>query len=298
MSVKMEPWPDLAPYAKQLSLARSNHSLFLYDAGPEDAPVLVLIHGLGDEADSWRHVVEPLTAEQRVLVPDLPGFGRSDPLDSYAIEAHIETLLGLLDTLGIERATLIGNSLGGMLAHVIALRHPERVRGAVLIGGVLYATGQRFDLSLLLFLIPGVGEGLYSRLQRDPQAAYDSLRPYYADLDALPEADRDFLFQRVNQRVRSEHQRRAYLGTLRHLVTWLPRQQRGLKERLAALDVSTLVLFGEEDAIADPTSGEALLDVQPSARFLTIPDAGHVVQQERPEALLDVIRRDARLDVR
>jgi pimeloyl-ACP methyl ester carboxylesterase len=294
----MEPWPTLEPYARHVSLIGSGRSIFLYDAGPENAPALVLIHGLGDEADSWRHVVEPLAAERRVLVPDLPGFGRSDPLDSYPIEAHIETLLGLLDTLGIERATLIGNSLGGMLAHAIALRRPGRVGGLVLIGGVLHAEGQRFDLSLLLFLIPGVGEWLYSRLQRDPQAAYDSLRAYYADLDALPEADRDFLFQRVNQRVRSERQRRAYLGTLRHMVTWLPKQQRGLAERLAALDVPTLVVFGEEDAIADPASGEALLDVQPAARFLTLPDAGHVVQQERPEALLEIIRRDARLDVR
>jgi pimeloyl-ACP methyl ester carboxylesterase len=294
----MTSWAALKPYAREITLPPEERSLFLYDAGPKDAPVVVLIHGLGDEADSWRHVVDPLAEHQRVLAPDLPGFGRSASLDHYAIEGHINAVMAMLDTLGIERATLIGNSLGGVLAHAIPLRHPERVRGTVLIGGVLYAAGQHFDLSLLLFLIPGLGEWLYSRLRHDLEAAYDSLRPYYADLDALPEADRDFLFRRVNARVRSERQRRAYLGTLRHMITWLPKQQQGLKDQLAELDVPTLVVFGKEDAITDPKSGEALLDVQPSARFLTIPNAGHVVQQERPEALLDVIYRDARLDIR
>ena len=69
------------------------------------------------------------------------------------------------------------------------------------------ATRQALNLNLLLFMIPGVGEWLYTRLRRDPQAAYDTLRPYYADLEGMAQADRDFLFQRVNERVWSDKQK-------------------------------------------------------------------------------------------
>jgi pimeloyl-ACP methyl ester carboxylesterase len=292
----MRAWPGLEAYARTIGLARSGLNLYAYDTGKSESPAVVLIHGLGDESDSWRHVVEPLSARYRVVAPDLPGFGRSDkPRRAYTVPFLCDTVLALMDALSIAGATLIGNSLGAVIAQSIALERRERVRSLVLIGGTLLAGTQPLNLPMMLFLLPGVGEWLYTRLRKDPQAAFETLRGYYADLDGLPEADRDFMFQRVNERVWSDGQRRAYFSVLRHTAMWVPRQQRGLDEKLARLATPTLVIRGEHDHLMPVANAQALVDVQPSIRLVTIPGAGHLPQQERPRALLDAILADERL---
>jgi pimeloyl-ACP methyl ester carboxylesterase len=185
--------------------------------------------------------------------------------------------------------------LGGVLCQQISLTSPERATGLVLLDGTLVATGQALNLRLLLFMIPGLGELLYTRLRRDPQAAYDTLRPYYADLEAMPAADRDFLYQRVNQRVWSDRQRRAYFSILRQLALWSPRQQKHLPEALRLCQVPTLALWGEQDEIVSIEACQTLIQLQPSARLVTIPDAGHLPHQERPQAVLEANRADDRL---
>jgi pimeloyl-ACP methyl ester carboxylesterase len=152
------------------------------------------------------------------------------------------------------------------------------------------ARSQKIDLATLLFLIPGLGEWLYTRLRRDPQAAYQTLAPYYSHLDELPEADREFLFQRVNERVWSDGQRRAFFSTFRNLARWLPGQQRDLPSRLSALGVPTLVVWGEADRINLIENGRALAELQPTARLVVVPGAGHDVHQEDAVAVLEAIR--------
>ena len=118
----MQPWPGLAPYLRHVHLPKSGCTLALYDAGRGESGPLLLIHGMADEADTWRHLLPALSAQHRVLAPDLPGFGRSEqPRRPYTLVFFQETMLELLDELEIDRATLIGHSLGGMIAHSIAL---------------------------------------------------------------------------------------------------------------------------------------------------------------------------------
>lgn len=287
----MQPWPGLERHARQVYLPKGECSLYLYDAGPADARPLLLIHGLADEADTWRHLISPLSARYRVLAPDLPGFGRSDKPDrSYTLPFFQETLVELLDELEIAHATLAGHSLGGAIAQSIALAHPEQVERLILVGGSLVARSQRLDLATLLFLVPGLGEWLYSRLRRDAEAAYRTLQPYYGHLDRLPEADREFLFQRVNERVWSDGQRRAFFSTYRHLTRSLPAQQRELLTRLAALTAPTVVIWGELDRMNPVANGRLLVELQPAARLVVVPDAGHNVHQEDPNSVLIAIR--------
>jgi pimeloyl-ACP methyl ester carboxylesterase len=287
----MQPWPALEPYARSIYLPRNGLTLHLYEAGATDAPPIFLIHGLADEADTWRHLVPPLSTQYRVLAPDLPGFGRSEKPDRpYTVPFFQDILLELLDRLEVQRAVLVGHSLGAVIVHALALSHRERVERLTLIGGSLVARSQRVDLATLLFLIPGLGEWLYSRLRKDPQAAYRTLEPYYGNLDHLPEADREFLFQRVNERVWSDGQRRAFLSTFRNLARWIPGQQRGLPSRLATLDVPTLVLWGEADRMMPVENGHALVELQPTARLVVVPRVGHNVHQEDPEAVLETLQ--------
>jgi len=109
-------------------------------------------------------------------------------------------------------------------------------------------------------------------------------------LDELPKADREFLFQRVNERVWSDGQRRAFFSTFRNLAGWLPGQQRGLPSRLSTLDIPTLVVWGEADRINPVESGRTLIECQRSAQLAAVPGAGHNVHQESAEAVLKAIR--------
>jgi pimeloyl-ACP methyl ester carboxylesterase len=173
-----------------------------------------------------------------------------------------------------------------MLAHGMVLEQPERASALVLVDGALLTRTQRLDPQLLLFLTPLLGEWLYTRLRKDPQAAYATLRAYYANIDRLSQAERDFLFYRVNQRVWSDDQRRAYFSTLRNMVGSISRLQIGLPARLAQLHTPTLILWGEKDQINSPENGKALAQVQPGARLALIPEAGHMPHQEQAETVV------------
>lgn len=288
----MQLWPGLEPYARSVHLPATGLTVHLYESGPVGAVPVLLVHGLGDEADTWRHLLPLLSEEYHVLAPDLPGFGRSDKPDvKYSLPFFLKAMAELLDVLGIQRTVLVGHSLGAGIAHSFALDHPERVQALVLIAGSLVMRVQKIDVATLLFLVPGLGKWLYNRLRRDPQAAFRSLEPYYSRLDAMPQADRDFLFQRVNERVWSDGQRRAFLSTLRQLAGSMRGLQRDLPRRLARLQVPTTVLWGDADRMASIDNGRALVDLQPSARLEIVPDAGHNLQQEQPGALAETIRK-------
>lgn len=287
MNPEMSPWPGLAGFARQVSLPRSGRKLFYFEAGQPESPPAVLVHGLGDEADTWRHILPRLAEHYRVAAFDLPGFGRSDPAPKgYSLLFFQDALLEFLDAIEMERPLVAGHSLGALIAHSTALRAPERFGRLALIAGGLAVRRQKLDLLSLAFLVPGLGEFLYQRLSKDPQAAYQSLQPYYAHLDGMPADERAFLFERVNQRVTSAKQQRAFLGTLRSMAGWITAQQKGLGERLGGFTLPTTIVWGQADRVNPAVNGEYLAQLQPSARLVLIPGAGHNLQQENPQELL------------
>jgi pimeloyl-ACP methyl ester carboxylesterase len=287
----MQPFPGLDHWSRQVKLLQSGITLHLYDTGAATGTPILFLHGLGDEADTWRHVLPSLAAGCRCLAPDLPGFGRSDKPDrSYTIPFFVSTLLELLDSLSISQAVIVGHSTGAIIAHQIALTHPERVQRLVLIGGSLVSKSQPITAGLLLFMIPGLGEWTYNRLRKNPQAAYQTLQAYYYHLEDLPQADRDFLYQRVNERVWSDGQRKGFLSTLRNLAAWLPSQQKNLPQRLKGWPLPTDVLWGEMDRVNPAANAHALVELMPSARLVIVPKAGHNLQQEQGQAVVEVIR--------
>jgi pimeloyl-ACP methyl ester carboxylesterase len=291
----MQPYPGLEQYAQTVDLPRNGLRLFYFAAGAPEQPPALLLHGLGDEADTWRYLIEPLSPRWRVIAPDLPGFGRSEkPRRAYTLDFLRGCLFELLELLSVRQVFLVGHSLGGMLAHGMLLEQPERASGLVLLDGALLTRTQRLSPQLLLFMAPLLGEWLYTRLRKDPQAAYDTLRAYYAEMDKLPQVERDFLFYRVNQRVWSDDQRRAYFSTLRNMAGSISRLQKGLPARLAQLRTPTLILWGAQDRINPPENGTALAQLQPEARLVLIPEAGHMPHQERAQAVLGEILNDPR----
>ena len=284
----MLPWPGLAPLGRHVSVS-GGRLLFVFEAGDAAAPALVLLHGLGDEADSWRHVIQPLAEHNHVIAPDLPGFGRSDPLARYSLPTLRDALLALLDALKLSGVTLVGNSLGAILAQHIAAAVPDRVTGLVLVDGLLKARAAKISWPALVMALPYFGNRIYTAFRRDPQAAYDSLRPFYANLDALPEPDRKFLFQRVNERVWSDSQRRAYLELYRDLAFSAPLQASAVTTALAKLAATPRLIWGELDNIMPIAAARAFISVEPAARLTVIPGAGHLPHQEQPAAFLSAL---------
>ncbi len=288
----MKPWPDLQGYGKSVKIYDGNLTLFYYEAGEINPLTLMMIHGLGDEADTWRHIFNPLAEDYHVIAMDLPGFGRSDLPDNKITPVFLlNCLLELLNVLELETAIMVGNSLGGILAHAISLKNPERVDGLVLVDGSFLQIEPMGDISLRLMQIPLLGEWLYKRLRKNPQAAFDSLRNVYHDLDRMPEADRKFLFTRVNKRVWSNKQRQAYFSTLRNLTPWIKSNQVDLSDQLEELKIPTLVMRGEYDELFPEVNAKGVVKVQPQAIFSEIKDAGHLPHQEAPAEFLRDLRQ-------
>ncbi len=263
----MKPFPGLEAFARTMWLPDQEREIFYYDTGEIEKPTALFLHGLGDEADTWRHLIHPIAEHWRVLAPDLPGFGRSDGVKKkYSAEFFTETILEMLSSVDVHRVLLVGHSLGAVLAHKIAQEHPSMARGIVLIDGSPLMKTAGLKLSTLLFLIPWLGERMYEGLRKDPLAAYKSLQPYYADIEKLPIPDRDFLYQRVNQRVWSDKQQAAYFSTLRNFALQAVRQSQSLRDRLEKFNIPTLIFWGEEDQVYSPEGGLELSRLQPDTR--------------------------------
>lgn len=275
---------QLQPYVRRIQSGELN--LHCYDAGSGGIPI-VLIHGLGDEADTWQHIIPALAEQQRVIALDLPGFGRSDqPNTNYTLVFYARAVLGMLDSLDIQRAKLVGSSMGAAVAQRLALGRPERVESLTLVDGAVPIRSSPPPIALLPFLLPGVGELAYSSLRTSQDEAYATLRPYYADLDALSDMQRTFLRERVWARVWSDGQRRAFLSSLRWMS--VERALRGSEyvRRLSQLTTPTMLVWGAQDLVQPPHLADAMAAVLPNARIKIIENCGHLPQQERPDQFM------------
>jgi pimeloyl-ACP methyl ester carboxylesterase len=291
-SLPMKPLPGYKQFSRKIELTRCGVELFAYEVGPEDGPIVVLVHGLADEADTWRHILLPLSQGWRVIAFDLPGFGRSSkPHRPYNMEFFQQVLLELLEVQGIKTVRLVGHSLGGMIVHLFGLEHPDRVDRLVLLSGSLLVKQQKLNIKSLVMLVPGLGEWNYNHLRHNPQAAFNTLKPYYANLTTFSDDERDFLFERVNQRVWDDAQRFAYFSTLRSIASWIIPVQRNLPERLAGWEIPTRVIWGGADQITISDNGLALTQIQPFTEWRLVPGAGHNIQQDAPQVLFEEISR-------
>jgi pimeloyl-ACP methyl ester carboxylesterase len=275
------PHPSLEAFARKLE----PDGLFFYDAGPNPnaiaGSVVVLIHGNGDEADSWRHVMPALAEQHRVIAPDLPGFGRSRSLGQGDLHDLATGVLRILESEHLKSVHLVGSSMGAVVAGLVA-QHLQ-TSSLVLCGGSASSLGlSEPSAGVKALLEPGVGEGYYTGLREAGiEAAYETLKPYYANLERLPESDRQFLRDRVWARVWSDSQRTAFFAGLRSLFD----PNLGLSlDSLAPL--RTLLLWGEHDSIMPISAAHKLHAALPNSRLEVIAEAGHLPHQERPEAFV------------
>ena len=238
---------------------------------------VVMIHGLGASLYAWRKNLAPLAAAGfRVIAFDLPGFGFSDKTDTcYDNESYVRATVALFDSLHLADAVLVGHSMGGAIAAQVAIDHPERVRGLVLIGSAGLGVRQPLVLRVARWPLLGPialalrGRGLTGRI----------LRATYADPANVTEADVDQYYAPTVQP--------GYARALRRVL----REFRfdGLQGQLEHVAAPTLVLWGEEDRIVPIGLGRALALGIPHAAFLSVPHAGHSVQEEAADEVSRLI---------
>ena len=258
--------------------------LFYYDSGDNSKPVMVLIHGLADEADTWRHVFPLLVqAGYRVIAPDLPGFGRSLWKGRISVGNHCAAVIRLVTTIGAasteKPAVFAGSSLGAGIAELAAATHPGLVKALILIDGCFPFAG---SVNRGLFLLGFSGKGWYRAFRSNHEAAWKSLYPYYGDLDAMSGEDRAFLRERVIARVTSANQERGYFATLRSMNAFFLFGTRALVRKIPSFPARILVLWGEKDVVFPQEKTAVFRGLCPAADFCTIPGAGHLPHQEKP----------------
>lgn len=232
------------------------------DAG--GGPVVVLLHGLGGNSTNWAFNVAPLAQKFRVIVPDQVGFGQSDkPLVNYRVGTYVDFLDKLLGQLKVERATLVGNSMGGWVAAAYAVKYPSKVERLVLVDAAGFAPPKEFDLATLSGLNPSTREEM-KRLAG--LVFYNPLLKSDAAVDVL-----------LSQRMSAGD---GY--TIERLVESIHRNEDMLDGKLGALKLPVLLVWGREDGLTPlAREGERFKRELPSAQLVIFDGCGHVPQFEK-----------------
>lgn len=239
-------------------------------------PAVVLAHGLGGFAESWRHNLAPLARRATVYALDLPGFGTSaKPRTHYGLAYFARALHGFLEALGLAQASLVGHSLGAAVAVTYALTHPARVDRLALIGAIVPGFAFRASWIFRVVALPGVGEilslvgsaGLFKAA-----LARCFHRPVRAEVDFF--VDHEYAART------SPEARHAYLATLRHVRPDFEAQRGDYRRALATLDLPVLLIHGRQDRVAPAAHCAEVAEALPNATVRWVDECGHFPQIE------------------
>jgi len=233
---------------------------------------IVFVHGLLTSSASWGKVLPAAGERGHAIAVDLPGFGYSDrpwPYD-YTVGGQSAHLLRFLDVRGIDHAVLVGNSLGGAVALLTAAARPDRIRALVLVDAASPAS--RIPWTIRALRTPGIGE-LEMELYIKPFLEFGLRERLYANpKNVTPE-----LVEREWRPVTVPGTRRSALAAIRSNV-------RGYEGLWQKFQVPTLVIWGLEDRLLPVADGHRLANSIPGAKLVVLSGAGHLPQEEQPEA--------------
>lgn len=241
---------------------------------------LLLIHGLGASCDYWRYNIRAFSQGYQVYALDLPGFGRSDKrIDDYSLHFAGEFVAAFLDAQGVDRASLVGNSLGGAVSLQFAVQHPHRLEKLVLVssGGL----GRELPLSFRLLTIPLLGESMawawgtrvgtrltLRSIVYDPQVIKDEFVNEMAELARLPGA-KEMLLSVARTGINLRGQNMKLLEPL--------------LRRVPEIEAPTLIIWGAQDPIIPVAHAHIAHQMIRNSRLHIFDRCGHMPQIEKPE---------------
>jgi len=251
------------------TIAVFGQTIHYWDVGV--GPVVVLVHGLGSKKEDWLPVIGPLSQKYRLLVPDQIGFGRSDkPLLDYSVQTYVDFLNELLRELRVEKASLVGESLGGWICGLYAA---EITGGAHLISVeklvLVDAAGLKQERP-----IPDLNPSSLAGMRALMQAVFydtswlneDALRKIFADKLATHDS-----------------------YTVHSLVNNPALASQRMDSQLANIKVPTLVLWGKQDSLLPIAAGERYAAGIPGAKLVSFDKCGHVPSTEKTEEFLAAV---------
>jgi pimeloyl-ACP methyl ester carboxylesterase len=246
-----------------------------------EGPALLLVHGLGGCWQWWLENIPALASTSRVIAVDLPGFGESEALPAPgAMETHVGALVALLDQLGLSRVTLVGHSMGGLIAMMFAAAHPERLDGLVPVcaGGVdlgprrLAAIVRGFLLFQAWFSHPGVTRAFARR----PRLR----RLMFMGVTGDPSTLSPQLGQVLVERLASGP---GFVDAVRSAGA----TEGGVAAE--AIATPSLLVWGSRDPILPVRDARALAERMPDARLEVLEGVGHCPMFERPERFNELL---------
>jgi len=245
-----------------------------------EGPAIVLIHGMAGSSRTWREVMPVLARSYTVIAPDLLGHGESaKPLGDYSLGAHASGLRDLLvGALGIEKATFVGQSLGGGVAMQLAYQHPELCERLVVVGSG--GLGREVSWTLRALTLPGAEYLLPVLFPRFLRAPGDKLGSYF-HARGLRAPHVTEMWNAYASLTETEN-RHAFVRTLRAVVDPGGQTVSALDRLYLAAAVPTLIVWGERDGIIPVAHAHAAHALLPGSRLEIFPGAGHFVHVEQP----------------
>jgi pimeloyl-ACP methyl ester carboxylesterase len=253
------------------------------DRGPE---TLLLIHGMAGSSATWRNVIPKLAANYRVVAPDLLGHGLSaKPRGDYSLGAFAVWLRDLLDQLGIPRATVVGQSLGGGIAMQFAYQHRDRCDRVVLIGSG--GLGPELNWMLRLLSAPGAEFLLPALAPKPVLDAGNTVRAWL--ISAGLRSPRGAEIWSAYSSLSDADSRHAFLRTLRSVVDYRGQAVSALNRLHMTAQLPVMLVWGDDDRIIPVAHGHAAHQAVPGSRLEILPGIGHFPHVEAPDQVTELL---------
>ena len=255
------------------------------DVGSGEEAVL-LIHGMAGSSDTWRAVIPQLSRKYRVVAPDLLGHGQSDkPRGDYSLGAFAVWLRDLLDELGVARATIVGQSLGGGVAMQFVYQHPDYCQRLVLIS----SGGLGPDVGWMLRLLSAPGSEFILPIIA-PQAvltAGNKLRSWFTS--AGVQSPRGAEMWSAYSSLADARTRNAFLRTLRSVVDYRGQAVSALNRLHIAAEMPIMAIWGDQDHIIPVDHAYVAREARPDSRLEVLEGVGHFPHVERPGDVAELL---------
>ena len=249
--------------AAGLARCESGETVY-FSGGRPNAPVVVLVHGVNDQAGTWGPVAAPLAKQFRLIIPDLPGHGESGPQSGpLSLPLDVEQLHGIIEKEGASKVTLAGNSMGAWIAILYTLAHPDRVEHLILESGGGLA------------LPPGVPLGATNR-----DDAKKILRAVHGPDSPTPDWYADALIERSKT---APVIRVLQSNVFPHFVD----------ARLKDVAVPTTIVWGENDGVTLRYYVDKLQQGIAGSTLQVIPNAAHIPHAQQPAKFVEIVRSAA-----
>lgn len=247
------------------------------ETGPQDAPVLLLLHGFGSSLQTWDAWSVKLDPKYRVIRLDLPGFGLTgaSPSNDYSEDKDVAILTHFADKLGLDKFSVMGHSMGGKMAWSLAASQPDRVQALVLMAPDGFPEVK--DIGSKPYEVPAVMGLIQYFLPK--YFVKKSIEPAFADTEALNDA----LVSRYYDMLRAPGVRGAILARSNQTIYSDP------VPRLKKIKAPTLLIWGEQDQMIPSSNAQSYAGVLLNSTTILVPKLGHLLQEEQPEIGLTAV---------